>query len=247
MEHSTSYQTIERQTYSLLEWLLGDVGGLFDGLSLLAAKIAAPFATFAMNTKLMTLVYRTLVSDKSSEGGNLSSPSAAQQNESELEEVISSRQALLPRPSWLSCFLCCSRKRAKERKLLSKAAGGVSRQLDLVKFIRRQRLLTFASFATLNARQRHLLRQVSALPLRESSSDPETDSEEELQAQETAMLSHRASAVKFVNSASHVDKGLEAIAKVVDADRKRLRLALQLKRMNPLAKFASRRSSIPLT
>ena len=42
---------IERQTYNLLEWI-GDVGGLFDGLSLLANLFVAPVASLLMNSEL---------------------------------------------------------------------------------------------------------------------------------------------------------------------------------------------------
>jgi len=44
---------IERQTYSLLEWL-GDVGGLFDGLCLIGGLIIAPLGAFALKTELLT-------------------------------------------------------------------------------------------------------------------------------------------------------------------------------------------------
>ena len=42
---------IERQTYSLLEWI-GDIGGLFDGLCLLASNLVTLIAAFAMKSKL---------------------------------------------------------------------------------------------------------------------------------------------------------------------------------------------------
>ena len=38
---------IERQTYSLLEFI-GDIGGLFDGLQLLARLIVTPVAAFTL-------------------------------------------------------------------------------------------------------------------------------------------------------------------------------------------------------
>ena len=49
----TSLTTIERQTYSLLEWV-GDVGGLFDGLKLVGTILVAPFAAFAVQTEVLT-------------------------------------------------------------------------------------------------------------------------------------------------------------------------------------------------
>ena len=47
IELSQGLTTIERSTYSSLEWL-GDIGGLFDGLKVLAYVIVGPIATFTM-------------------------------------------------------------------------------------------------------------------------------------------------------------------------------------------------------
>ena len=51
-----NYMVIERSTYSLLEWL-GDVGGPFDGLSLVAQLIIAPFSSFAMRSLLLSQIF----------------------------------------------------------------------------------------------------------------------------------------------------------------------------------------------
>ena len=40
---------INRQTYSLLDWL-GDLGGLFDALYLIGYALIAPLANFALNS-----------------------------------------------------------------------------------------------------------------------------------------------------------------------------------------------------
>ena len=52
MNVSHSLTTIERQTYSILDWF-GDVGGLYDGLKILAALFVSPVATFALKTELL--------------------------------------------------------------------------------------------------------------------------------------------------------------------------------------------------
>ena len=49
---SKSLNTIERQTYSILEWT-GDVGGLLDGLKLIGGFIIAPIASMALKLKLI--------------------------------------------------------------------------------------------------------------------------------------------------------------------------------------------------
>lgn len=56
LELSPSLTTIERQTYSMLEWL-GDTGGLFEGFNVIGAFIVAPIATYAMRMQLLTLSF----------------------------------------------------------------------------------------------------------------------------------------------------------------------------------------------
>lgn len=57
LELGQSYTNIERQTYSILE-LVGDAGGLFDGLRLIGHFFMAPFAAFTMKTRLLSLFFR---------------------------------------------------------------------------------------------------------------------------------------------------------------------------------------------
>ena len=47
---------IERKTYSVLEWL-GDIGGLFDGLSLIASHLVAPAAAYVMRAELLSKLF----------------------------------------------------------------------------------------------------------------------------------------------------------------------------------------------
>ena len=44
--------TIERKTYDILE-LLGDVGGLFDGLKIIGGFFVTPIAAFALKVVFM--------------------------------------------------------------------------------------------------------------------------------------------------------------------------------------------------
>ena len=57
---------IERNTYSLLEWL-GDVGGLFDGLVLIAHFSTSPIVVFALKTELLNGVQASKGKEKASE------------------------------------------------------------------------------------------------------------------------------------------------------------------------------------
>ena len=53
--------------------------------------------------------------------------------------------------------------------MLAKAQSSVTKELDLVKFIHRQRLQTFAILATLNGRQRFMVDKMATMLIRESS------------------------------------------------------------------------------
>ena len=56
LEFSPSLTTTERKTYSLLE-LLGDAGGLFEGLNGIGVFLVAPIANFAMKMELLTSTF----------------------------------------------------------------------------------------------------------------------------------------------------------------------------------------------
>ena len=55
---------IERKTYESLEWL-GDVGGLFDALLVIGRFFVGPAAAFALNSELLTQVFRKAPKKKS--------------------------------------------------------------------------------------------------------------------------------------------------------------------------------------
>lgn len=46
---------IERSTYSGLEWI-GDVGGLYDGMSLIARIFIGPLTIFTLNSELLAAI-----------------------------------------------------------------------------------------------------------------------------------------------------------------------------------------------
>ena len=56
-ELSNNKIMIEREAYSALEWL-GDVGGLFDGLSLIIHIILGPIIAFMTKSELLRLFSR---------------------------------------------------------------------------------------------------------------------------------------------------------------------------------------------
>ena len=54
---SMDQNVIERQTYSVLEWL-GDVGGLYDMLGLIGGALIGPLAAFSLKAELLTQAFR---------------------------------------------------------------------------------------------------------------------------------------------------------------------------------------------
>ena len=52
---------IERATYNALD-LMGDIGGLYDGLMLLIKGMIRPIAALAFNSKLLRLVFKRVKS-----------------------------------------------------------------------------------------------------------------------------------------------------------------------------------------
>ena len=51
IELDASVTTIERSTYSILDWV-GDIGGLLDGLRFIGSFLLAPIATFLIRVEL---------------------------------------------------------------------------------------------------------------------------------------------------------------------------------------------------
>ena len=58
LEIDQDLTTIERSTYSLLEWV-GDIGGLFDGLLYLCGYLISPFAGMSMRAMLTSEAFKT--------------------------------------------------------------------------------------------------------------------------------------------------------------------------------------------
>ena len=77
--------------------------------------------------------------------------------------------------------LCGCTHRKKYKSMISKADSSVMRELDLIKFIQRQRLTTFTTLATLNGRQQYVADKMATKLIRESSDlDNSTEDDFEL-------------------------------------------------------------------
>ena len=91
--------------------------------------------------------------------------------------------------------------------MLAKADSSVKKELDLVKFILRQRVLNFAALVTLSGSQRYMVDKM-ATPLIRESSDPDdsTSSDEELD--QVNYFDSRYEAQKMVASCDNIDRRL---------------------------------------
>ena len=110
IEISSSLTTVERKTYSSLEWLC-DVGGLFEGLKIISGFFIAPAASFALRVKLFTAASSDKNDDDlaSSGGGGC----------------------------FLFAYLCsCSAKHARYMQKLSSVEMLITRQFDVVNLVR---------------------------------------------------------------------------------------------------------------
>ena len=114
IEISSSLTTIERKTFSLLEWLC-DVGGLFEGLKIIGGFFIAPIVSFALRVKLLTAAS----SDK---------------NDDKDDDLASSGSGDV---SYLGACLCrCSAKHARYMKKLSSVEMLITRHFDVVNLVR---------------------------------------------------------------------------------------------------------------
>ena len=56
LELKQTRTTYERNTYNMLD-LVGDLGGLYDGLSIIARIIVGPVAYFALNARMLSAIF----------------------------------------------------------------------------------------------------------------------------------------------------------------------------------------------
>ena len=90
-----------------MDWL-GDVGGLFDALRLIASMLAGPIAALALKAELLSQVFRYLAMAK--EGKNKDKEDLPAQ----MVRAISSPKKLM-HPGYLQC---CSSKARRQRKFV---------------------------------------------------------------------------------------------------------------------------------
>ena len=96
------------------------------------------------------------------------------------------------------------------------------KELDLQKFIHRQRLWTTSLIGLLNGRQTMFVNKMSQLVIRESSDSQNTSEDHELSDQGHDEINH---INKMMHSGSQVDKRLIELFKVRQADQKSIRMS----------------------
>ena len=133
-----------RTTYGLLDFM-GDVGGLNDALFIVSHSILSPYSGFWNVSVILTTLFRSskhFVKEKNTSVQT-----------SRLKWAFK-RTGSVPTMNYLFfCLCCCSRKRVSHRRKLDQAASQIEKELDLSKFIERQRLHSTALAALLSARQ----------------------------------------------------------------------------------------------
>lgn len=121
---------------------------------------------------------RRLTSLRNSRGANIRQLQS--EGVSELENSIKfdfTQTESIQTENFLESQLKC---RGKLRKQMARSSSRVTKELDIVKFIRRQRLNAFAVMSLLNGRQKFFVDHMSQLTMRESSNFEETSCDNEL-------------------------------------------------------------------
>jgi len=119
----------------LLE-LLGDIGGLYDGLKLIGSALVSPIAAFALKTQLFTSLFSYLpsVAQQTRGGAEETKSEAAEEH---LKSLVSKKRPILPRSNFLC--LCCDKRGRRYKKMLARADKSVQKELDLFNFVEHQR------------------------------------------------------------------------------------------------------------
>ena len=143
----------------MLDWL-GDMGGLLDAMYFIGAIILSPFSRYALKSELINTMFRYRKSDESAGPGLRRTNSAVHATyrrrfSSSMETVEDENillnnirhdfQQMMPiKALKMSCFkivFCC---RSRPHKIMLKSQHSMQKELDLRKFIYRQRLQTHA-------------------------------------------------------------------------------------------------------
>ena len=147
LELSKSQTTIERQTYSMLE-LMGDVGGLLDGLKIVGGFFVTPIASFALRVKLLASGFK----------------------------LLGAKNTVVTEGIWFPCAI--TREQRRYSKLRMSAEHRITKQLDLFSFLRQQRMLFLALLSNIKADKQKIIRRLSLQIIRESEASSFNESDQ---------------------------------------------------------------------
>ena len=130
----------------MLEYI-GDLGGLFDGLKLLAGQLIAPITAFALQSELFSQNF----------------PMATTRG--------LHNEAKIKPQSYLRNLMCGCHKNTKYRRMLQRTEKTFSKQLDIVSFVQQRKMLLLTALSTLRAKQLIMIERHSKLKLQDIASD----------------------------------------------------------------------------
>ena len=99
------------------------------------------------------------------------------------------------------------------KKMLAKATSSVKKELDLIKFIQRQRLQTFTTLSVFNSRQKYVADKMSTMIIRESS-DLNDQTEDDFELEQENLLDIQNHSRTIFNSQNQVSQRLIEAYKV---------------------------------
>ena len=185
-----------RQTYSLLDWL-GDLGGLIDIMIYIGRALVEPVSRFTLQSALMASFFRFKRDSKPNQNMHKKNKVATDTQVETLNveskkqkepladivkrEFLASQKIPLLGFFAVNCFCCFSfRKAQKYRQILNKSKSRLEKEMDLQKFLHRQRVLVTSLLGLLKGRQNAFVDKFSQLLIRESSDMGQTSSDAEL-------------------------------------------------------------------
>ena len=225
--------TINRETYSLLDWM-GDCGGLFDALVMVIGFFVGPLAMFSMQATLLSSFFKFKPKGDDSAQSTGSDQTAKQflelscnpekttKDDLAVAETIIrdfSLQRSIEKLGFYATNLLC--KKSYKKKMV-KAHSKLEKELDLQKFIHRQRLWTTSMLGLLTGRQSLFVNKMSQMIIRESSDSEHTSDDDELNGEQNDDVNE---IHKMVSSAGKVDKRFIDLFKVRRADQKLIRMS----------------------
>ena len=129
---------ITRETYSLLDYL-GDLGGLFDALTILGQILISPVSGFGLSSQLLTTIFRVAKPSERGEGFD-ERKDKYKSDKGEKADIIDIKDAFrnssIERKNY--CFLnwvptFCFK--SKYKRLIEKSQNQLTKELDLRKFV----------------------------------------------------------------------------------------------------------------